>query len=166
MKKLFGLIGLVAIFAGGAYYYYVYKQNLQNPLVQYEKIIHVPSSDQLGTYQKIVKGWIKDPKTAIPYPKGWRTVSMTIKDITFDAVTLDAKNPPDYYVAFAFPKKYIKTTPLIKCLGTAKEKATDMCIVGNNDEMVAYFNMIQWVQDNSIFNYKELLNKMAPTMNL
>lgn len=166
MKKLIGLIGLVAIFGGGLYYYFIYQENLQNPLKQYEKIITVPSSDQLATYQKVVKGWIKDPKTAIPYPKGWRTSTITIKDTTVEVVTLDEKNPPDYYVAFAFPKKYIKTTPLIKCLGTAKEKTTDMCIIGNNEEMIAYFNMVQWVQDNSVFNYKELLNSMSPTIAL
>jgi hypothetical protein len=156
MKRLIGLVGLVIIFAGGMYYYAVYKKGLQNPLVQYEKIIKLPTDEQAQAFQKTLKAWIVDPVIKIPYPKGWRKVSVTIDGTSFEVITPDEHEPPEYYASFTFPKKLIPEVAMIKCMGTPKDKKTDICIVGDSPVMRAYLVIVTWIKENSIMSMDDI----------
>lgn len=150
MRIIAGII-LIIVVAGGIFWY-KHSQNKQNPIVQYDKIIQLPSDDQVSAVQKTVQGWIKDPVSALPYPKGWRKVSVTTMGETFDIVTPDETDPPQYYVSFVFPKKLIPKMHLIKCWGTKDSKTTDVCAVGDNPTLNAYFNIMDWFKNNPITN--------------
>jgi len=164
MQRIFALIALLVIFAGGFYYYYGYKKSLQDPLVRYEKIVKLPDAKQVGAYQKTISAWIKDPVSQIPYPKGWRKVSVTTQGYTFDVVTPDTNNPPQYYTSFVFPKKLIPKMNLIKCLGvTAKDKTTDICVVGDNPVINAYFTIVGWFKTFSADQMKNI-QSLSPTI--
>ncbi len=145
MHRIIGLVGLIIIFVGGFYYYQTYRKNIQDPVKQYEKISELAPKDQVVALQKTISKWIKDPVSQIPYPKGWQKVLVTTQGYTFDVVTPDTNNPPQYYTSFVFPKKLIPKMNLIKCLGiTAKDKPTDICVVGDNPVINAYFIIVGW----------------------
>lgn len=147
MKHIIGLVGLIIIFGGGFYYYHTYKKDQQDPIVQYEKISELDPKDQVAALQKTISQWVKDPVSQIPYPKGWQKISVTTKGYTYDVLTPDENNPPEYYVSFVFPKSLIPKMNLIKCLGIgSKDKATDICVVGDNSVINAYFNIINWIK--------------------
>lgn len=147
MKRILGVIGLLVIFGGGFYYYQTYKKNLQDPIKQYEKINALNPKDQVRAFQKTISQWIKDPVSQIPYPEGWRKVSVTTQGYTFDVVTPDTANPPTYYASFVFPKKLIPKMSVIKCLGVTQEKVTtDVCMVGDHPAINAYFGMTDWLK--------------------
>lgn len=145
MQRILALIVLVVLFVGGFYYYSDYKKSLQDPLSRYQKIASLTEVKQAAAYQKTISAWVKDPASQIPYPKGWQKVSVTNQGYTFDVVTSDTATPPQYYVSFEFPKKLIPKMNLIKCLGwSSEEKTTDICVVGDNPAVNAYFNMVEW----------------------
>lgn len=147
MKHIVGLVGLIIIFGGGFYYYHTYKKDQQDPIVQYEKITELPVNEQVVQVQKTISAWVKDPVSQIPYPKGWRKVTVTTQGYTFDVVTSDEHEPPQFYASFVFPKKLIPKMNLIKCLGIgSKDKATEICVVGDNPVINAYFNIINWIK--------------------
>lgn len=152
MGKVIAFLIVVALIVFGGYYY-LHNKNLQNPLAQYTKIINLPTADQTAAFEKTVAGWIKDPSSAIPYPKGWRKVSVVEQGYAFDAITPDTANPPQYYAAFKFPKPLIPKMHLIKCVGgIAATATTDICAVGNNPTLNAYFNIIDWLKSNPVTN--------------
>jgi hypothetical protein len=147
------LILLLAIVFG--VYYVIHNKNLQNPIAQYSQIIKLPTADQIAAIEKTFQGWVKDPSSAIPYPKGWRKVTITDQGYTFDVVTPDTNNPPQYYAAFKFPKPLIPSMHLIKCVGgLVATTTTDGCVVGDNPTLNAYFNIIDWLKTNPITNPK------------
>jgi len=149
MEKFLALIILVLIVVGGIVYYDKQK-GIQDPLTQYASIIKLPTSQQTAAFEATVAGWVKDPASAIPYPKGWRSVSITDNGYTFSVVTPDTNNPPQYYAAFKFPKALIPSMNLIKCVGTATTNPNDICVVGNNPTLNAYFNIVNWLKSNPI----------------
>ncbi len=164
MKRILGFIGLVIIFVGGFYYYQTYRKNIQDPVKQYEKISELAPKDQVVALQKTASKWIKDPVSQIPYPKGWRKVSITTQGYTFDVVTPDTNNPPQYYTSFVFPKKLIPKMNLIKCLNLgSKEKTTDICVVGDNPVINAYFTIVGWLKT---FSADQMKNIDAMTPNV
>ncbi len=166
MKRIFAAVALLLIFGGGFYYYSSYRKSLQDPLGRYEKIVKLPNNEQVGAYQRTVSAWIKDPVSQIPYPKGWQKVSVTTKGYTYDVVTPDVTNPPQYYVSFNFPKKLIPKMNLIKCLGIgSKDKTTDICVVGDNPVINAYFAIVGWMK-NFTANQIEGAQAMSPTVNM
>jgi hypothetical protein len=163
MIRIFALVGLIIIFGGGFYYYATYRKNLQDPVVRVEKINELPLGDQFKALQKTAAAWVKDPVSQIPYPKGWRKVSVTTQGYTFDVVTPDTKNPPQYYASFTFPKSLVPKMHLIKCLGVgAKDKKTDVCVVGDNPVINAYFTIVGWFQ-NFTNNQLDAIRDMAPS---
>lgn len=163
MHRIFGLIGLLIIFGGGFYYYHTYRKNIQDPVKQYEKISELDPQDQVAAFQKTISKWVQDPVSQIPYPKGWRKVSVTTQGYTFDVVTPDTNNPPQYYTSFVFPKKLIPKMALIKCLGiTSKDKTTDICVVGDNPAINAYFKIVGWLKSFTSKQLEEAKN-MTPT---
>lgn len=149
MRKIISLIVLVALIAVG-YYYYTGKtfKVPSSPADAYAKIMALGTQEQAQAFQKTIESWVKDPVANIPYPKGWRKVSITNQKEAFDVITSDANNPPQYYVSFSFPKKLIPKMNLIKCVGTAKDKITDICMVGDNPEINAYFKIMNWLRAN------------------
>lgn len=156
MHRIIGLVGLLIIFVGGFYYYQTYRKNIQNPVRQYEKISELAPKDQVIALQKTVSKWIQDPVSQIPYPKGWQKVSVTTQGYTFDVVTPDTNVPPQYYASFVFPKKLIPKMNLIKCLNTgSKEKTTDICVVGDNPVINAYFKIVGWFK---VFSADQMKN--------
>jgi hypothetical protein len=164
MQRIFALIALLIIFGGGFYYYAGYKKSLQDPLVRYDKIVKLPDTKQVAAIQKTVGAWVKDPISQIPYPKGWRKVSVTTQGYTYDVVTPDTNNPPQFYAAFAFPKKLVPKMNLIKCLGIGtKDKTTDVCVVGDNPVINAYFTIVGWVKNFSA-NQIQGAESMAPNI--
>lgn len=164
MKRIVGLVGLIIIFGGGFYYYHTYKKNIQDPVKQYEKISELAPKEQVVALQKTVSKWIEDPVSQIPYPKGWQKVSVTTQGYTFDVVTPDEANPPQYYVSFVFPKKLISKMNLIKCLNIgSKEKTTDVCVVGDNPTINAYFTMVGWLKTFSANQLKNI-ESLTPTV--
>lgn len=144
MKRFFALIMLVIVFAGGIYYYKNYK-NTQNPEKVYEKALSIPGVGKAKEYvQEKIKNWKPDPEDPqITYPKNWGQQIVTVGKYTFKVVSPDSTVPPKYYVSFEYPKPLIKQTNLIKCWGTAKEKTTDVCMVGSSPIVDAYFNLMK-----------------------
>ena len=151
MGKILAFIILVVVVVGGIYYYDKQK-GINDPLTQYTNIIKLPTAQQAAAFETTVKGWVKDPSSAIPYPKGWRTVSITDNGYTFSVVTPDVANPPEYYASFKFPKPLIAKMNLIKCVGTAATSTTDICVVGDNPTLNAYFSIINWLKNNPVTN--------------
>ena len=149
MRKIISLIVIVAIVAAGYFYMTGKKFKVPaSPADAYAQITALGASDQAKAFQATVASWAKDPAGNIPYPKGWRKVSVTTQKETFDVVTSDAGNPPQYYVSFSFPKKLIPKMNLIKCVGTARDKITDICMVGDNPEINGYFKIMDWIRAN------------------
>ena len=144
------IIGLVM--GAGGYYYYEHNQaTLQDPSAVYTKLgtIKDPKTAQ-NFIQKAVSGWVTDAKNQLlVYPKGWKKVAVTVNKQTFNVVTPDTANPPTYYVSFEFPKTLIPKTNLIKCIGLDKTSKTDTCLVGNNAQVDAYFNIMKWIKENA-----------------
>jgi hypothetical protein len=166
MKKIIGLIFLIAVMWIG-YHVYVTKFGVPtDPVVAYQKISGMPITDQAKAVQGTLAAWIHDPSSLVPYPKGWRKVSITIRKETFDVITPDPANPPQYYVSTAFPKNLMKKVTIARCLNLDPKKITDWCVVGDNPQVTAYFNIIQWVKDNSSFNGQSLMQGIMPTMNI
>ena len=151
MAKILAFIILVLVVVGGVYYYDKHK-GAGDPLAQYTSIIKLPTAEQAVAFENTVKGWVKDPASAIPYPKGWRNVSITDSGYTFSVVTPDTNNPPQYYAAFKFPKALIPSKNLIKCYGTSSANKTDICVVGDNPTLNAYFSIISWIKHNPLTN--------------
>ncbi len=149
MKQILAII-VILVLAVAGYYYYTGKKLPTSPQEAYNQIIALPNSEQAKAVQATVAGWIKDPTSAIPYPKGWTKETVTEHGQAFSVVTNDTAVPPTYYVAFDFPKSIISQEHLIKCLGTASTKATDICVVGENAEVNAYYNIVSWLQANPI----------------
>ncbi len=157
MKRIVGLVGLVIIFVGGFYYYQMYKKNTQDPVKQYEKITKLDPKDQVVAVQKTVSKWVADPISQIPYPKGWQKIAVTTQGYTFDVITPDTAIPPQYYVSFVFPKKLIPKMNVIKCIGIgSKEKTTDICVVGDNPVINAYFTIVEWFKSVSADQMKNI----------
>lgn len=148
------IIAIILFFAviGGGYYYYQHQQNLQNPLVQYQNIIKLPTAQQAAAFVASAKVWVTDPVDNTPYPKGWQHMQMTVQGKTFTIVTSDSHTPPTYYVSFNFPKSLIASEHLIKCVGTSAAKTTDICLVGDNPEVDAYYNIMAWINNNPLTN--------------
>ena len=166
MQRIFALIGLLIIFGGGFYYYAGYKKSLQDPLQRYDKIVKLPDSKQLSAIQTTVGAWIKDPVSQIPYPKGWRKVSVTTQGYTYDVVTPDTHNPPQFYASFTFPKSLVPKMNLVKCLGlSGKDKVTDVCVVGDNPVINAYFTIVGWVKNFST-NQLNNIEGMSPNVSM
>lgn len=136
------IVGLGVIFAIGHYYFTA--RSFQNPLAQHQRILNLPDAKQAAAFQETLHKWVTDPVSAIPYPKGWEKVSVTNGEYTYDVVTSDEKRPPQFYAAFAFPKELIPEMNLIKCIGTGEKKPNDICIVGDNPQINAYFTLIEW----------------------
>jgi hypothetical protein len=147
--KLIGLIIVIVLIAGG-YYYYTHNQNAQSPLAQYQSIIKLPSADQISAAISATKNWSKDPVNNTPYPKGWQHGPMTVQGKTFTFVTSDSTVPPNYYVSFDFPNSLVASIHLIKCIPNIDKKATtSICLVGDNPEVNAYFNIVAWLKTNT-----------------
>lgn len=149
MSKIISLIVVIILIVAG-YFYFTGKtfKVPASPADAYAQIKALDLEKQSKAFQATVASWVKDPTSAIPYPKGWRKVSVTIDKEAFDVVTPDVANPPQYYVSFSFPKKFIKKMNLIKCVGTAPTKITDVCMVGDNAEINGYFNIMNWIRNN------------------
>lgn len=147
MKRFFGLIGLIIVFAGAGYYYFNYK-NTQNPEKIFDKAVTIPGADQARNYiADKVKNWKPDPEDPqVRIPKNWGRSEMAVDGKTFAVFSPDSATPPRYYVSFAFPKSLIAKTPLIKCWGTDAKKSTDVCIVGNDPKMEAYFKLLKFLK--------------------
>ncbi len=167
MKKIIGLIVLIIL---GGVGYMVYRVNASaipsDPVLAYQKITGLPASDQAKAFQKAWTSWIQDPTSIIPYPKGWRKTSITVGKDTFDVITPDTTEPPQYYVSTAFPKKLIKKVTIARCLNLDPKKITDWCVVGDNPQVNAYFKMVEWVKKNSLLNGENLLGGISPQMNI
>lgn len=145
MIRFFAFIALIIIFAGGIYYYFNYR-NTQNPAKVYEKALTIPEIASAKEFIAAkIKGWKPDPEDPqITYPKNWGRSNVTVDGYTFKVITPDATVPPRYYVSFEYPKPLTAKTNLIKCWGTAKTKTTDVCAVGNNPVVDAYFNLMKF----------------------
>ena len=147
--KIIGLIIVIILIAGG-YTYFKSHTNAQNPLVQYQNIIKLPSADQISAAISATKNWSKDPVNNTPYPTGWQHGPMTVSGKTFNFVTSDSTVPPNYYVSFDFPNSLIASEHLIKCIPNIDKKATtSVCLVGDNPEVDAYFNIVSWIKNNA-----------------
>lgn len=166
IRKTIGLIVLIILGIIGYIWYRSQYGIPSDPVLAYEKISGMPLVDQPKAFQKTITSWIEDPSSIIPYPKGWRKVSITIGKETFDVVTPDETNPPQYYVSTAFPKKLIKKVTLARCLNIDPKKITDWCVVGDNAQINAYFKIIEWFKQNSSFNGASLLEGITPKMNI
>lgn len=165
-KIIFFIIG-VALLIGGYVWYTTYGTlRLPNdPVEAYAKIKDLSFVDQIASFKKLMNTWNQDKGSLVPYPKGWRKTSVTINKETFQVITSDEKDPPAYYVSTAFPKKYIKQVTVARCLNLEPKKITDWCVIGDNEQINAYFNMIQWAKENSVLNGESLLKEIAPQMN-
>ena len=149
MKAIIALV-LIVVVAGG-YYYYTHQNNVQNPLAQYQNIIKLPTAQQIGAAAASVKLWIQDPADNTPYPKGWEKVSMTLGGHMFTAISSQTTNPPTDYVSLNFPKSEIANIHLIKCIPTTS-KTTEICLIGDNPEVDAYYNIMGWLKNNPVAN--------------
>jgi hypothetical protein len=149
MKAFFALV-FIAIVAVGIYYY-EHNNNAQNPLTQYQNIIKLPTSQQLAAAAASVKSWVQDPADNTPYPKGWEKVSMTLDGQTFTAISSQTINPPTDYVSLNFPKSQIVNIHLIKCIPTTSS-TTEICLIGDNPEVDAYYNIMGWLKNNPVAN--------------
>ncbi|MEI8224039.1 MAG: hypothetical protein WCG20_02865 [bacterium] len=167
MKKIIGLIVLIILGGAG---YMIYRANASaipsDPVLAYQKITGLPAGDQAKAFQKAWTSWVQDPTSIIPYPKGWRKTSITVGKDTFDVITPDTTEPPQYYVSTAFPKKLIKKVTIARCLNLDPKKITDWCVVGDNPQVNAYFKMVEWVKKNSLLNGENLLDGITPKMNI
>jgi hypothetical protein len=145
MQRIFALIALIVIFGGGIYYYVNYR-NTQNPVKVYEKALAIPGVEGAKTFvTEKIKNWKPDPEDPqITYPKNWGQSMVTVDGYTFKVISPDSVVPPRYYVSFEYPKPLVAKTNLIKCWGTVKEKKTDVCMVGNNPVVDAYFNLMKF----------------------
>lgn len=166
MKKIIGLIVLVALVVGG---YYLYTKEFgipTDPVQAYQKITGLPASAQASAFEKTVASWIQDPASLIPYPKGWRTVSVTIGKETFSVLTPDTANPPQYYVSTGFPKDLVTKVTIAKCLDLDPKSITEWCAIGNNAEVNDYFSIVEWVKNNSTFSASSLMSGISGKMNI
>ncbi len=154
MSRIIAAIALIAIFGGGIYYYFHYK-NGQNPARVYEHALALPGVASAQNYlTDKVKNWKPDPEDpAIRIPQNWGKSDVTVAGKTFTAYSSDSVTPPRYYIAFAFPKSAITKVQVIKCWGTAKEKKTDVCIVGNNPGLDAYFQILKLLKVTDFSNF-------------
>ena len=148
--KIIALVIAIVLIAGGVYYYNHQNGSYVNPLTQYQNIIKLPTADQASAFVSAAKAWVKDPVNNTTYPKGWQHGPMTISGKTFTIVTPDTTVPPKYYVSFDFPKSLIASQHLIKCLGTSSTATTNICLVGDNPEIDAYYNIVAWLQNNPV----------------
>lgn len=163
MKHFIGLILLIGIVGFGYYYYTGNTFTMPtSPSGAYQRITDLPNMQQAQAFQATVASWIKDPSSTIPYPKGWKKISVTVNDETFDAITSDKNIPPQYYVSLSFPKKLVKKMHVIKCIGTSDQKTTDICAVGDNPDINAYYKIVDWIRQNPITNAAE----KAPTVEM
>lgn len=166
MKKIIGLVLILLIGAG----YLIYRATAfsvpKDPVAAYEKITGLPAGDQAKAFQKTALSWINDPKSMIPYPKGWRTTEVTIGKDVFTVITPDTAEPPAYYVSTEFPKKHIKKVTIARCLNLDPKKITDWCAVGDNAQINAYFKIIEWFKTNSSMNGENLIKDISPRMNI
>lgn len=165
MKKIFGAIILVIIIAAG---YWVYTASgfftTKDPVAAYDKMSALPVADQAVFIAKTIRAWSQDPGSAIPYPKHWRKVSVTVDKETFDVITPDQANPPQYYVSTNFPKRLIKKVTVARCLNLDKKKITDWCVVGDNEQINAYFKIIEWIKENSTVDSTNIPESMKLNM--
>lgn len=167
MKKIIALIGIVIIGGAGYLLYRAHASAIpSDPVLAYEKITGLPAGDQAQAFQKALASWIQDPASLIPYPKGWRKTSITVGKDTFDVITPDTTEPPQYYVSTSFPKKLIKKVTVARCLNLDPKKITDWCVVGDNPQVTAYFKMVEWIKKNSLLNGENLLGGISPQMNI
>ena len=144
MQRIIAAIVLVALFGGGIYY--ATHHGIQDPVKLYEKAVAIPSvnSAQAFILAKI-KNWKPDPEDPqVKVPKNWGKSDVTVSGKTFAVYSPDSAVPPRYYVSFVFPKSLIPKMPLIKCWGTAAAKTTDVCIVGDNPALQAYFAILKF----------------------
>lgn len=147
--KIIGFLILIILIAGGVYYYNKQHGVTGDPLTQYQNIIKLPTAQQASALVSSVKAWVQDPIDNTSYPKGWQHSQMTIQGQTFTIITSDPSIPPGYYVSFNFPKSLIPSQHLIKCLGTPASDTTSTCLVGDNPEIDAYYNIVAWLKQNS-----------------
>lgn len=163
MKHFIGFILLLGIVGFGYYYYTGKTFSMPTSLSDaYQHIKDLPNTQKPQAFQVTMASWIKDPSSAIPYPKGWKKISVTVDNETFDAITSNKNTPPQYYVSLSFPKKLVKKMHLIKCIGTSDQKTTDICAVGDNPDINAYYNIVDWIRQNPITNAAE----KAPTVEM
>lgn len=167
MKKIIGIIALLVI---GFFAYRYYRSHTlsipKDPSGAYATLMQLPLVDQFKGFQKLLTSWNHDPASIIPYPSGWRKVAVTIGKDTFDVITPDTANPPVYYVSTAFPKKLIKKVTVAHCLNLDPKKITDWCVVGDNEQVNAYFKLITWAKEYSSVNGQNLLGGITPQMNI
>ena len=149
MKAILALIFIVIVAFG--VFTYERNHNAQNPLSQYNTIIKLPTSQQIAAAASSVKSWVQDPADNTPYPKGWEKVSMTLHGHTFTAISSQTTNPPTDYVSLNFPKSEIASIHLIKCVPTTSA-TTEICLIGDNPEVDAYYNIMSWVKNNPVTN--------------
>ncbi len=144
MQRIFAAIALIALFAAGFWYYTQAKAG-QNPEKVFEHASNISNFDKAIAYVSAkVEHWQPDPEDpAIRVPKNWGKSQVTLEGKTFTVYSPDQTTPPRYYVSFAFPKPLIKKVAAIRCWGTAKEKSTDVCIVGNDPKIEAYFQILK-----------------------
>lgn len=146
MIRILAAIALIAIFFGG--YWYVSRHGIQDPVKLYEKASAIPEVSKAQEFVKSkVVGWEPDPEDpAVKIPKNWQGSEITVGEYTFRAYSPDSEMPPRYYISFKYPKPLIAKTNLIKCWETSAEKTTDICVVGNNAAIDAYFAIMKFVK--------------------
>lgn len=186
MKHILGLIGLIITF-WGAYYFFIKKDHVSlgdtvrhllsqkqtetpatNPLDLYTHIKDLSTPDQMATIKNTLGTWIHNPQFPITYPKNWKSTTVTLEKTTFKVLTIDTHTPPAFYVSFEFPRTLMKKVTAIKCLGLDPKSPTDWCLVGNNDQMNAYFQMITLMKNSSLLNPQSAMNMIegvTPTVN-
>lgn len=146
MQKILALIVLLALGTFGVYYYF-HSNKGQNPEAVYGKALSLPGVAEARAYlEEKVKNWEPDPEDPeIKIPKNWGKSEVAAGGKTFVVYSPDQNVPPRYYISFGFPKELIKDTPVIKCWGTAETSSTDVCMVGNNPVIEAYFQILKLV---------------------
>jgi len=187
MKNILGLIGIIVIF-GGAYYFFIKKPGvsvwnsltglvssshnnqplLTSPLEVFNKVKGLAPADQISTLSATLGGWAHNAQFPISYPKNWRSTTVTLEKTTFKVLTADSQTPPTFYISFEFPRALTKKVTVVKCLGLDPKSATDWCVVGNNDQMNAYFQMISLIKNNSPLNPQnalQMIEGMTPKVN-
>lgn len=144
MQRIFAAIALLVIF-GGIGYFYINGKTIQNPEKIYEHAQQIPNFDKAVAYiSGKVEHWQPDPEDpAVRIPKNWGKSEVTLEGKTFIVYSPDQTVPPRYYISFAFPKTLVKKVAAIRCWGTAKDKPNDVCIVGNDPKVEAYFQILK-----------------------